>query len=462
MRAVRTYHSAEASEEVVEAVTSGSGEILVAAYNAPDEIKARADFVCDGTDDQVEINQACSFGGGGLPVRLSPGFFNVGATVTLTGALRGSGKWLTYVSAVGNGTFPYVFEGDFYLQGTVLSDLTIDESGYSGSALSAARYIKTVERVDISIGTPGSGLWDCRIIRDCVIQYATGGNGILARASSLAGEACAAVENNLIDTFDSSAGLYVNAQTPNCWVEGNVFDCHWDPGASGIAYSDTGGSHVVGTGNLIVGVRSESNSSTLVDVWSHFVGNSVFDGGGFGAFHSGYMLESFEGFVAYNQFTQERTADSAVTFDLVEKSHFIANDVTFVGNSSTGSVARVVSGEVFVSGNSVSGGSVVNLELASSSLGAIVSHNVFEPLPPSSSMPVIKISADDAFLRGNIIQGVDAAFSAVFRTETGATDNKIVGNQLRDVNAGVPTFSHSGTGTASSWPNGSYGDNWRD
>lgn len=60
---------------------------LVAAADAPASVRARAQYVCDGSADDVQINQAITDAksvGGGI-VQLSGGHFNLASTVTITG-----------------------------------------------------------------------------------------------------------------------------------------------------------------------------------------------------------------------------------------------------------------------------------------------------------------------------------------------------------------------------------------
>lgn len=65
------------------------GTRYVAAAGASAREKARADFVCDGTADQVQIQAAIAAvqaEGGGI-VQLSPGNFNIAATITINGTI---------------------------------------------------------------------------------------------------------------------------------------------------------------------------------------------------------------------------------------------------------------------------------------------------------------------------------------------------------------------------------------
>lgn len=91
-----------------------AGALYVAASDAPAADKAMADYVCDGTADEVQIQaaiDAVQATGGGV-VLLSPGTFNVAATVEINGTidednaktvtLRGCGQQATYLNAASN------------------------------------------------------------------------------------------------------------------------------------------------------------------------------------------------------------------------------------------------------------------------------------------------------------------------------------------------------------------------
>lgn len=80
----------------------GLNGVLVAAASAPGRIKAWADYVCDGVDDQVEIQAALDAAG---RVYLSPGDFQLSQPVILRGShnLTGAGLSLTRVNAIKDG-----------------------------------------------------------------------------------------------------------------------------------------------------------------------------------------------------------------------------------------------------------------------------------------------------------------------------------------------------------------------
>jgi hypothetical protein len=74
---------------------------LVAASDAPADVKNQADYVCDGVADNVEIQAAIDALASGGSVVLSPGTFTLAATVTLGANVRmvGQGRSTTIYSA---------------------------------------------------------------------------------------------------------------------------------------------------------------------------------------------------------------------------------------------------------------------------------------------------------------------------------------------------------------------------
>lgn len=66
-------------------------DTTVAASNAPAWIRAIANYVCDGTDDDVQINAAINSTGAGR-VYLSSGTFTIGATITLQNYIKLEGQ----------------------------------------------------------------------------------------------------------------------------------------------------------------------------------------------------------------------------------------------------------------------------------------------------------------------------------------------------------------------------------
>ncbi len=87
--------------------TGGMATYLVASSCAPVHVKARADYVCDGNDDQVEIQAAIDEIGltstdeGGGVVALSAGYFNCTAPINLN-CTNGQGRYIS-LWGLGNG-----------------------------------------------------------------------------------------------------------------------------------------------------------------------------------------------------------------------------------------------------------------------------------------------------------------------------------------------------------------------
>jgi hypothetical protein len=80
-----------AALQVTPPSTNGSrNPVLVAASNAPSSVKATATYVCDGTDDHAEINNAIAVAAGGVgEVHLSGGLFRLAAPIVMR-----TGVWL--------------------------------------------------------------------------------------------------------------------------------------------------------------------------------------------------------------------------------------------------------------------------------------------------------------------------------------------------------------------------------
>ena len=98
--------------------TKGGATIIVAASDAPASVKAVADYVCDGTNDEVELEAAYaalpagSTSGGGGTIRLSTGTFEIGTTIDFQGN--------TPVQLIGDGFLSHWPDATFHPAGTVL------------------------------------------------------------------------------------------------------------------------------------------------------------------------------------------------------------------------------------------------------------------------------------------------------------------------------------------------------
>ncbi len=127
---------------------SASGFVLVASSEAPQAIKDRADYICDGAADQIEINEALNVDPDGL-VLLSAGSFYLsspGVTLPAGSTLMGSGRVSTYVYA-SSGTTAITMGADCTLKGL---------------------YAKAADGVKVVQMAAGC------LLDDCAVEYGTG------------------------------------------------------------------------------------------------------------------------------------------------------------------------------------------------------------------------------------------------------------------------------------------------
>lgn len=108
--------------------TVGTITLAVAADDASDASKERADYVCDGTEDDVQIQAAIDAlpSGGGL-VTLSEGTFNIATSIELASytQLKGCG-WSTQLKAVASLDSDIITLGTVDVEMTILEDFMIN------------------------------------------------------------------------------------------------------------------------------------------------------------------------------------------------------------------------------------------------------------------------------------------------------------------------------------------------
>jgi len=187
---------------------------LVAASNARDAVKEVADFVCDGTADQVEINAAwaaienLNIGGG--RVVLSAGLFTTSDKVsanpnqTEPGVMVGAGRGATVIhmtsgsdtSAVRVRAGATVRDFSILVDGSAVvtrGALEIDETGSQAFSIS----VDTYDGVGIWCDGPESRVESCD-----VITRTNGSHGIFVHAD--------ANESMIVDNYVSSARQHGN------------------------------------------------------------------------------------------------------------------------------------------------------------------------------------------------------------------------------------------------------------
>jgi hypothetical protein len=119
---------------LVSAIPTGrSASAVIAASGATDKQKADADYVCDGTADQVEINAALTAVGAQGRIVLTDGQFNLAARITMGQSgqvLEGQGRWATklYLSNGANDNM-IVVAGAAAVQGQMIRGMNLDGNG---------------------------------------------------------------------------------------------------------------------------------------------------------------------------------------------------------------------------------------------------------------------------------------------------------------------------------------------
>lgn len=121
------------AEDLANRLRQNAPSRLVAANDAPATVKQVAAYVCDGTDDQSQINAAIAdaIADGALSVTLSTGTFHLGDVVSIPVvqglSIRGSG-WDTVLKvAPASNRYAVVFDGGGDTR-VAIRDLTIDGS----------------------------------------------------------------------------------------------------------------------------------------------------------------------------------------------------------------------------------------------------------------------------------------------------------------------------------------------
>lgn len=282
----------------------GTEAVLVAASDAPQAIKDRAQYLCDGTDDQVQIQAAHdSFTTGGKVI-LSVGTFNISAAISIDNdsfTLEGSGNVKptgatqiglgTKLQAVTGLTGQVILAGALSTRpifGCTLKHFTID-GGYIGTATNGITYRSNqglifdvhvhrctgygVKLLGHSAAETGSVKWDTYdskllacMIGDCYDTgnpaTATAGGGVWF--SDYAPD-CHMVECIILNNYDNVRVSSASEQITNCHLYDAVrhnlwFDSSGSRTKVGTCKIEGAGSH----GVFIDGTSAGSSDIQLV------------------------------------------------------------------------------------------------------------------------------------------------------------------------------------------------------
>jgi len=114
--------------------SGGTATFLVAASDAPAEVKARADYVCDGTADDVQIQSAIdALGTVGGTVYLTEGAFDISAKVNLDSKITFKGSGHATILNASDSLDETMLEADTKTD-VIVCGLAIDGTGQTGTS----------------------------------------------------------------------------------------------------------------------------------------------------------------------------------------------------------------------------------------------------------------------------------------------------------------------------------------
>lgn len=132
-----------------------SADIVIAAYDSSDEWKAGADYVCDGKDDQVEINAAIERLSSGGKILLSSGTFYITGSINISSryfVLQGMGDGTKICTAQTLGTNAGIFDIDSAMRSICkIKDLCLcNNSDLAGYVVNAFAKNLEIENVNLT------------------------------------------------------------------------------------------------------------------------------------------------------------------------------------------------------------------------------------------------------------------------------------------------------------------------
>lgn len=351
---------------------AGTAALIVAASDAPDALKNRADYICDGTDDQVEIQAAHDAFTTGGKVILTVGTFNISATVSFDNdsfTLEGSGNVKpTGATQIGMGTKLQAVSGltgevilagalaDRPIFGCTLRHFTID-GGYIGTATNGITYRSSqglifdvhvhrctgygIKFIGYSAVETGSTKWDTYdskllacMVGDC---YDTG-----VQATATAG-----------------GGVWFSDFAPDCHIVECVLLNNYDNLRISSASEQITTNHTYDAVRYNIWFDS-SGSRTKV------VGNKIEGSGSHGLFIDNTVAGTSALVIVGNNFKNSG--------DDTDNS---ADHINIVGSSSNGHTAMVIVGNVFSKDSATSNKPRYGINMSSAVQGAVIDGNNF-------------------------------------------------------------------------------------
>lgn len=237
--------------ERLNVVYTGRGAtFLVAANDASARSKAQADYVCDGTADDVEIQAAINaLPVGGGRVQLSEGTFTIAATITMPGNrsgihLAGMGQRATYIQLPASSALDAIQMGDNV---TASESFSVRDLSILGGATPSAGYginarlvnLSQIQNVRVEGCYNGIQVLSCvdvwishTVVRD---MAATLGIGINIDGTVANPDNNIFLSNVFIDrvsTGNALLGLNINCCDGFWWNNGLIGHCTYDIGVN--------------------------------------------------------------------------------------------------------------------------------------------------------------------------------------------------------------------------------------
>ena len=166
------------------APTGRTATYVIAASDAPAHVKAQADYVCDGTADNVEIQAALDMGNSDN-VYLSTGTFHIAATIIInTGGrnyLMGSGIDSTVLLRDVGVTDPIIKKNAaaVYIAGFNLSEMNLDGNGTAGHVIDGTAIHGGIYRNLRLCNAPGkAGFYVSAATEYCTFENILFGDGV--------------------------------------------------------------------------------------------------------------------------------------------------------------------------------------------------------------------------------------------------------------------------------------------
>ncbi len=384
--------------------------VIVAAQNST--TTSRAQYQCDGTDDEVEINQAIqSIYPTGGTIQLLEGTYNIATSTsylygiqiaTSNVALIGSGK-ATILRRAWNETALYnsgvitVGDGTNAYEGILISQLQIDgnKGSYTNPNNHAILFKQKISRSQIK------STW----------VYNSSGNGIyLYAASSGNSNSYNLIEGNDVKS-NNYYGIYLNYSSYNT-ITGNTFQGN---SLSGILLS------VSSNNNTITGNTSQGNSSHGIQLYSSSNNNTITGN------------------------TSQGNSDSGIFLSVSSNNNTITGN-TFQGNSDNGIYLYNSSNNNTITGNTSQGNSWNGIYLNNSANNNTVTGNKIYDNGSTEAYSGIDIYSSDAnLISSNDITDATGTGYAINISDSGSDNNYLVGNRYSGT--GASSINDAGAGT---------------